>query len=104
MPWAPDYATADELAVYGRITDDVDDAQLALAVSAASRAIDLATNRQFGQVGAAELRTYYARPDWSTGWWTVDVDDFQDASGLVVEVVDSGTVATFDKAPLNAAP
>lgn len=102
MAWAPDYTTADGLASYLRIGDTEDDAELALAITAASRAIDDACNRQFGQATAAEERTYTARPDYGTGYWTVDVDDYQSATGLVV-TVDGDTVATFDKAPLNAA-
>jgi hypothetical protein len=105
MPWAPDYVTADELAAYIRTPDHVDDTQLALMASAASRAVDKATNRQFGQVNSAELRSYYARPDFDRGHglWVVDVDDFMDLTGMVV-TVDGVTVSTFDKAPLNAAP
>jgi hypothetical protein len=58
MAWAPDYITAEQLAAYLRITDDDDDVELAIAVGAASRAIDNHTNRQFGKVDAAEQRLY----------------------------------------------
>src|SRR5215207_1223021 len=102
MAWSPDYATADELATYLRIDDDVDDVQLAVAVSAASRAVDQAANRQFGNVGSAEARTYKARPDYHLGYWVVDTDDYQTASGLIV-TVDGTAVTTFVKGPLNAA-
>jgi hypothetical protein len=73
------------------------------AISAASRAIDHHTNRQFGVVAAAEQRTYRARADYELGQWTVDIDDYQTATGLAVEVVDAGTVTTFAKEPFNAA-
>ena len=43
------------------ITDTDDDVQIALAVTAASRAIDRRTNRQFGLVAAPEARYYTAR-------------------------------------------
>lgn len=102
MAWAPDYVATSDLASYLRIDDLVDDAQLALAITAASRAIDHETNRQFGVVAAAELRTYRARPDYETGYWLVDVDDFQSTTGLVVNVVDAGAVTTFVKEPVNA--
>jgi hypothetical protein len=104
MAWAPDYVTTDELREYiaGDNDDPVDDVYLALGKSAASRAIDHACNRQFGNV-PAELRIYEARPDYTTGYWCVDVDDFQSAAGLVV-TVDGTAITAFDKAPLNAAP
>lgn len=102
MAWAPDYATVADLAAYLRIGDTVDDVELAHAIAAASRAVDDACNRQFGQATAPEERTYTARPDYGTGYWTADVDDYQSATGLAV-TVDGDTVTTYDKAPLNAA-
>lgn len=42
-----DYATVEELRSYLRITDEDDDAQLGLAISAASRVIDRYTNQTF---------------------------------------------------------
>lgn len=44
-----DYATVEELASYARITDDADNAELALAISAASRVIDRYCSRSFGE-------------------------------------------------------
>lgn len=102
MAWAPDYVTVDDLAAYLRITDLDDEAELGLAVTAAARAVDQTTNRQFGKVDAVEARTYYARPDYERGYWTVDVDDFQTATGLAV-TVDGDAVTTFTTAPVNAA-
>lgn len=101
MPWAPDYATVADLAAYVGIDDAADDVELAYAISAASRAIDDVCNRQFGVVDVAEARTYTARPDYRGGYRVVDVDDYMTAP-TVVEV-DGNTVATYDKAPLNAA-
>lgn len=101
MAWAPDYVTTAELASYLRIDDAVDDVQLALAISGASRAIDHDTNRQFGLVAAAEARTYTARPDYERGYWVADVDDYQTATGLLASV-DGTSVATFAKEPVNA--
>ena len=102
MAWAPDYLTVAELAAYLRIDDDVDDLELAAAITAASRAIDHATNRQFGKVAAVAERLFTARPDYDRGYWVVDVDDFQTATGLVV-TVDGDVLATFTKEPVNAA-
>jgi hypothetical protein len=102
MAWAPDYATADELASYLRITDDVDDVELALANTSASRAIDHSCNRQFGQIDAPEQRTYYARPDYRGGYWVVDVDDFMAVTGVGI-VVDGTDVTEYQLEPVNAA-
>jgi hypothetical protein len=48
MPWAPDYATVGDLKSYVAIDDAFDDLELGLAIGASSRAIDRATDRQFG--------------------------------------------------------
>jgi hypothetical protein len=65
MPWAPDYITTAELKSFLGINDAIDDAQLAIAITAASRAVDRVTNRQFGQVAAAEARLYTPKFDCS---------------------------------------
>jgi hypothetical protein len=84
MAWAPDYATTAELRAYAtRSTETVDDVELALAVTAASRGVDWATHRQFGSV-AAEERTYPARYERRRGRWLVEVDDLMTTVGLVV--------------------
>lgn len=102
MAWAPPYVTNEAFADYARIGDLDDDAQITLAVEGASRVIDQHCNRQFGVVDAVEERTYTACADYKTGRWSVEVDDFMTATGLVVEV-DSGTVTTFTTSPVNAA-
>jgi hypothetical protein len=94
MAWQPDYITADELAVYLRIDDDLDDPQLALAVTAASRSIDRHTCRQFGLVAAPEPRQYTARWSKSRCAWLVPVDDLMTTTGLVVSW-DSGADGTY---------
>jgi hypothetical protein len=83
MAWAPDYVTAAELKAYLRIGDTVDDAQVALAISASSRAIDRHTNRQFGSV-AAEERTYPVRWDRRRCRYVVEIDDLMSTAGLEV--------------------
>lgn len=102
MAWAPDYVTEEEFASYLRIEDTVDDVELALAISGASRAIDFDANRQFGKVDTPEERTYPVRYDYDRGVWVADVDDFQTTTSLVV-LVDDETVTTFTKEPVNAA-
>lgn len=102
MPWAPDYVTSAELKAYLRIGDEVDDSQIALAVTAASRAVDRHTNRQFGQVSPAEARLYTARYDCSRAKWVIQIDDLQDATGLTV-TTSAGAIALFSKQPVNAA-
>lgn len=102
MPWAPDYLAAAELKSYLRIADGVDDAEIASAITSASRAVDLVTHRQFGQVAAAEARRYTARYDYSRGAWVLQIDDLQDVTGLTV-TTPAGTITLFVKQPINAA-
>lgn len=103
MVWAPDYVTANELKSFLRIdvADTVDDAQLAFAITAASRAVDLTTKRQFGQAAAAEARIYTPRWDGSRCRWVIEIDDLQDATGLTVTTT-AGTINLFTKQPVNA--
>lgn len=108
MAWAPDYITDEDLKAYESIEGDVDDAQVAWAITTASRAVDGTCNRQFGLVAAPEERRY--TPRWSPrrGRWVVEVDDFQTTTGLAVnlDLDDDGTfsdaVTGFTKLPLNA--
>jgi hypothetical protein len=102
VPWAPDYATDEDLRDYLRIPDLDDDPALGLANTAASRAIDEACNRQFGQVAAVQERFYPPWPDYERGYWCLDIDDLMTATGLVVDV-DGTPVATFLLEPRNAA-
>lgn len=101
MAWAPNYVAVDTLAAYLRVDDEIDDAELGLAITAASRAIDHHCNRQFGQVDQAEERLYTARYDYEACRWVVDIDDLGDDTGLVVEV-DGEAVATYVLEPVNA--
>lgn len=109
MAWAPDYCTSAELKAYERIDDTADDAQLALAISAASRAVDRFTNRQFGLVASVEARYY--TPKWHPRLcrWVVPMEDLMTSTGLVVmaDLDDSGEYASeLDPCalkPVNAA-
>lgn len=101
MPWAPDYATAQELKDYLRIGDAVDDVQIALAITAASRAVDRHTNRQFGLVAAPEARKYTASWDRNLCRWVVEIADLMTVVGLTI-TTDAGTIDAYDLAPANA--
>lgn len=99
MPWAPSYATADELRDFVRIDDDADDAVLTAALAGASRMIDNAADprpgwtRQFGRTDAPEARYYtpsrrgYAVP--VRDQWVVETDDIADPDGVLDVAVDA---------------
>lgn len=86
MAWQPDYATVAELAAVTRISDDLDDIQIALAISAASRLIDGpgGAGRQFGQVDAPEARFYTGA--WDKDRWVIEIDDLMTVTGLALAV------------------
>lgn len=99
--WQPDYLTLPEAKASERIGDNVDDAELAVDITSASRAIDDHCNRQFGALDEPEERAYTAWYDYDLGRWRVDIDDVQDATGMVVTI--NGTVVTdYMLAPGNA--
>lgn len=109
MTWAPDYVTVSDLAAYLRISDNQDDVQLALAVTAASRAVDNAANRQFGLVAAPEARYYTAEYSACDQRYVVKIDDVMIVTGASISVDTSGDgvydnpVSTFSFKPANAA-
>lgn len=109
MAWAPNYAGVEELAAYLRIGDSADDVEMNLALAAASRAIDKATHRQFGQVDTPEPRYYTARPDPVRDRWIVATDDLMDDSGLTVAFDTEGdetytdAITMWALRPVNAA-
>ena len=96
MAWAPDYVTLAQARAYRSISDSVDDAELSLAITAASRAIDRAAGRQFGVVTLAEARAYTPHWDRRRGVWLVDVDDLMTTTGLAValDLADDLTFST----------
>lgn len=106
MAWAPDYITDTELKDFVRIPDDVDDAEVASAIEAASRAVDNAAHpdgkRQFGKVDAPEERFYTAKWRPRRGRWVVEIDDLMTTSGVVVSVP-AGAITSYTLAPVNAA-
>lgn len=101
MPWNPDYATVTELADFTDADEALESARLGLAVATASRAVDDATNRQFGKVAAPEERFYAGRWNRRRCRWWVPIDDLADAAGLVLEVA-GVAVTAFTLEPVNA--
>ncbi|MCV7068326.1 hypothetical protein H7H51_26105 [Mycolicibacterium farcinogenes] len=97
MPWAPPYCTATELR--GFIADGTtgSENELKLAIETASRAVDRATDRQFGLLEVSESRWYEPRFDSVNSFgsqrrWTVDIDDLMTVDGLAVQLGDGVTV------------
>lgn len=109
MTWKPDYLTLALAKVYLRISDTTDDTELSGAISAVSRLIDRAANRQFGLLAAPAARIYRRPPLYNpgTGLWEMDIDDVQTATGLLVNGVayaSSGALLLPDEAPLENVP
>lgn len=96
MPWAPDYITAQLLADFAGTTLEKDQADLELAVSAASRAVDRHCGRQFGQVDAPTAFYYTAEFDEEQRRWVVPIDDMMDTTGVMVAADRAGTNAYTD--------
>lgn len=108
MAWQPDYVTSADLKSYLRITNTNDDAEIALAIPAASRAVDRETGRQFGVVAAAAQRFYTGRWDRRLCRWVVEIDDLMSTSNFAAITVDSegvtlGTIDDYVLEPRNAA-
>lgn len=101
MTWAPDYIAASDLKAYLNISDTVDDAQIGFAITAACRAIDKHTNRQFGQVASAEQRRYSVLADNQRGRYVVPIDDLGDITGFAVQF-NSTAVTAYQLEPFNA--
>jgi uncharacterized phiE125 gp8 family phage protein len=108
MAWAPDYVTSAELKAFLRISHTDDDAQVALAITAASRAVDTHAGRQFGVVASAEERFYTGRWDRRRRRWVVDLDDLMSVTGFDAQVQDAdgtdlGAIDDYVLEPRNAA-
>lgn len=93
MAWAPDYTTATALKSYLRITDTDDDTEIAVHITAASRSIDRACNRQFGVVAGAEQRYYEPEWDRRRSKYVVKIDDLSATTGFVVLDADGTAIA-----------
>jgi hypothetical protein len=109
VAWQPDYTTLARAKDFVRVADTVDDIELAAWITAASRAVDDKTNRQFGQAVGVAARTYRRAPyyDRSTGFWVLEIDDVQVTTGLLVNGVayaSSGCTLLPDTAALDGRP
>jgi hypothetical protein len=96
MALYPDYATTADVKSQLRITDTADDAAVAIAVTAASRAIDKACDRQFGLVDAAAARFYQYEGAHISGRWAVAIYDLMTTTSLTVEL-DQGQDGTYER-------
>jgi hypothetical protein len=106
VTWQPDYTTLQRAKDYLRIADTTDDVQIGAWITAASRAADDVCNRQFGQATGVAARVYRRTPyyDASTGFWTLEIDDVMDTTGLLVNggaYASSGCTLLPDNAPLE---
>jgi hypothetical protein len=102
VAWAPDYITLTEFRDFMEVPEDNtdDDVELALDITAASRAVDLETNRQFGSSTGSEARTYPAEWRSDKGRWVVVTDDLMVTPTAVTA---GGTAVTgWRLAPVNA--
>ncbi len=112
MTWRPDYITLADLRNYLEIGGTADDTELALWITAASRAVDRycsgAIPRQFGKDSA--VSRVYRRPpyyDPSLCLWVLEIDDLQDTTGFMVNGVayaSSGATLLPDNAPADGVP
>lgn len=106
------YSTLAELKAHLRVTDTADDSAIAVAITAASRAIDHDTQRQFGLTGSAVARVYTYQRECIEDRLSLAIDDVQTTTGLAVALDQNydGTFETtltrgtdFDLWPWNAA-
>lgn len=111
MALFPDYCTLAELRSFVRISDAADtgeDTHLSAAITAASRAIDHTTRRQFGLVAAPAAR-YYTPYVSDVYGRVIDIDDLMTTTSLVVKTdldddhVYENTITAYRLWPLNAA-
>lgn len=100
------YATAADLAAWVGV-DPADEAQLTLAVGAASSAIDRACNREFGLAATPSARWFTA--EWDRDQWIIPIDDVMTTAGLVIELdndrdgIAEAVVTSYRLGPVNAA-
>lgn len=111
MAWKPDYITLQQGKDYLRDTEvvAVDDVELAVWVTAASRAVDEAMHRQFGLYATAAARVYRRPPFWDPDlcMWCVEIDDVMDTTGMTVggvALASSGAVLLPDNAIADGKP
>lgn len=95
MAWAPLYVTADEVADFARVEDDLDDAEYARAAETASRAIDKRCRRQFGKT-TSQARFYTPRWSFKRSGWEVETDDFITVTEVAVDALGEGIWEVLD--------
>jgi len=111
MAWDIDYATLAVFKNYVKVPldDTEDDVELALALTAASRAVDRACFRQFGKSDTPEDRYFTAQWDNTLCAWIIRIDDVTDATGLTIaydsahDETYSTSLSAFRLLPRNAA-
>jgi hypothetical protein len=97
-----DYTDLDTLKAHLRIGDTTDDAALSIAITAASRAIDLATNRQFGITSTAVARVYTYVGQFIERRSCLAIDDLQDlTTGPAAFAFDLNYDGIFETTVLN---
>jgi hypothetical protein len=88
MAWAPDYCTSSELKSAQQNTTSSSDAEISVAITAASRVIDQWCGRQFGVLSTAAPRYYKASWDEVMCQYVIWIDDLQTTTNLVVKTND----------------
>ncbi len=101
MTWEPDYITTAQLRKNNRNVIDADETELATAITAASRAVDLLTKRQFGQLAVVEPRYYTPWYDEDLRRWVCEIDDTFGTAGFAVDL-DLGDDDTYSTALTSA--
>lgn len=102
MAWKPDYVTGSELREYiSRSTETIDDEFLGIDATAASRAVDSHTHRQFGKTDAAQARVYEAHWDRRRRRWLAVIDDVMVNPSTVLND-DGAAITDFTLLPRNA--
>lgn len=98
MTWKPDYITSALLKseLHMDAGDTADDAQIARWVTAASRAVDDWTHRQFGKLDAPATWTYEAVWDRHECAWFAIIDDITSTTGLSMQWRGSSTALAAD--------
>jgi hypothetical protein len=95
MAWEPDYITETEFRNYIKDNSSDNAAEIAEAITSASRAVDrfcsvrpngMGARRQFGQMAAPVAFYYTARWDTDLMKWVIEIDDLMDTTGLVISV------------------
>ena len=118
--WRPPYATGAQLRAFMKAAESLTTVSPAFtdptdfiydtAIETASRAVDTACFRQFGNTGSDQVtRLYTPYVDIGRQRIVCDIDDLMDVAGLLVESNQSGDAATWQVVsnyrlyPLNAA-